>query len=44
MRKRLLGDSVLIYFTDVERFTALFGFGQLKVGMSGRWGQNLKLS
>lgn len=44
MRKRLLGDPALIYFTDLERFIALFRFGQLKVGMSGRWGQNLTLS
>lgn len=45
MRKRLLGDPALIYFTDLERFTAaLFLFGQLKVDISGRWGQNLKLS
>lgn len=37
MRKILLGDPALIYFTDLERFTAaLFLFGQLKEGMSGR--------
>lgn len=44
MRERLLSDPALIYFTDPERFIALFRFGQLQVGMSGRWGQNLKLS
>lgn len=44
MRKRLLSDPALIYFTDLERFIALFPFGQLQVGMSGTWGQNLKLS
>lgn len=45
-RRICLGEeeTALIYFTDLERFIALFRFGQLKVDMSGRWGENLKLS
>lgn len=31
----MLGNPVLIYFTNLESFTSLFQFGQLKVGM--RW-------
>lgn len=37
----MLGNCVLIYFTNVERFTSLFKFCQIKVGM--KWETRSKL-